>query len=1103
MRLRKVFILMVIYFIFPLILLVQSQPAAKIDSVKTDDKKSVKKDWDITAPHGPTQEIEFTTEEGTWMNLDASPDGKEIAFDLLGDIYIMSVTGGEAKLLAGGPAFEVQPRFSPDGKKISFTSDRAGGDNIWMMNRDGSKPEQITKEDFRLLNNAVWTPDGEYLIARKHFTSTRSLGAGEMWLYHISGGEGLQLTKRKNDQQDVGEPCVSPDGRYVYFSEDMSPGGSFQYNKDPNGQIYVIRRLDRETGKLRDYISGPGGAVRPQISPDGKYLAFVRRVRLKSVLYLHELATGEEWPVYDKLDKDQQETWATFGVYPNYAWTPDNQHLVIWAQGKIWKIAVASKQASPIPFTATVKQTLTEALHFPQTAFTDSFEVKMIRDPVTSPDPQGKWLVFSAVGSLWKKQMPNGKPQRVTGSSDFECYPAFSPDGQWLVYAAWQDTAFGALYKVRLDGRQTVKLTKRKGYYLTPSFSSDGQRIVYQRDSGNSMLGFAHGTDPGLYWISATGGEEHFIQEEGYAPRFNRKGDRVFFQTGGGLDKKYKSVQLDGGEERTHFNLKYVNQVVLSPDEEWVAFTELYNAYLAPFPQTGGAIDLNNSTKAVPVKRVTRHAGDYVHWSGDSKSLHWTIGPEYFTRALQNSFKFITGAPDSIAGPDSLGLKIGFKLKSDVPTGKVAFVGARLITMRGDEVIDNGVLVVEGNRITAIGKANEVNVPADAKKVEVSGRTIMPGIIDVHAHANHFFTGLMPLQSWAYYANLAYGVTTMHDPSATTETVFTLAEMVAHGKMSGPHVFSTGTILYGADGDFKAVVNNLDEARSHLRRMKAAGAFSVKSYNQPRRNQRQQILQAARELSMLVVPEGGSFFYHNLTMVMDGHTGIEHSIPVAPVYGDVRSFWGSSRTFYTPTLIVGYGGIWGENYWYQKTNVWEKTRLLHFTPRPLIDARARRRMMVPDDDFGFIQNAKTANALSGAGVKVNLGAHGQLQGLGAHWELWMLVQGGMAPLQALRAATLNGAEYIGMAKELGSLEIGKLADLIVMDKNPLENIQHTEAVLMVMKNGRLYDAETMNETGNHPRARQPFYWEHPKTSEAFVWKGAGIGFGEVQYGCMH
>ncbi len=238
----------------------------------------------------------FTTNEGTWMNLDVSPDGKTIIFDMLGDIYKLPISGGTAKVIRAGIPFEVQPKFSPDGKKISFTSDAGGGDNIWTMNADGSDAKQVTKEDFRLLNNAVWSADGNYLIARKHFSSERSLGAGEMWQYHKSGGTGIQLTKRKNDQQDVNEPFTSPDGKYLYYSEDMYPGGNFQYNKDPNDQIYVIKRYEFETGKTETITGGPGGAARPTLSREGKKLAFVKRVRTKSVLYIQDLETGEEWP---------------------------------------------------------------------------------------------------------------------------------------------------------------------------------------------------------------------------------------------------------------------------------------------------------------------------------------------------------------------------------------------------------------------------------------------------------------------------------------------------------------------------------------------------------------------------------------------------------------------------------------------------------------------------------------------------------------------------------------------------------------------------------------------------------------------------------------
>ncbi|MBS1503156.1 MAG: amidohydrolase family protein, partial [Bacteroidetes bacterium] len=426
---------------------------------------------------------------------------------------------------------------------------------------------------------------------------------------------------------------------------------------------------------------------------------------------------------------------------------------------------------------------------------------------------------------------------------------------------------------------------------------------------------------------------------------------------------------------------------------------------------------------------------------------------------------------------DTLGIDIGLKLKTDVPDGKIAFKNARIITMKGDEVIQNGTIVIDRNKIAAIGKADDVQIPADALVYDATGKTIMPGIVDVHAHLHPSPDGISPQQDWNYYANLAYGVTTAHDPSSNTEMVFSQSEMLKAGVMVGPRVYSTGTILYGADGDFKAVINSLDDARSNIRRLKDVGAFSVKSYNQPRREQRQQIIAAARELQMEVVPEGGSTFFTDMNMILDGHTGIEHNIPVVPVYKDVKALWNASKSGYTPTLIVCYGGQFGENYWYDRTDVWKNEHLLSFTPQYLVDARSRRRTTSEYGDYGHIEVSKYVKQIADGGTKVNLGSHGQLQGLGAHWELWMLAQGGMTPLQAIRCATINGASYLGMEKEIGSLEQGKLADLIVLNDNPLDDIRNSQKIKYVMVNGRLYDADSMNEIGNRLKPRLRFWWQ--------------------------
>jgi len=1061
-------------------------PLYAADKDKAKDKPS----WDVATSLPVHSTVRFTTTEGTWMNLDVAPDGKTIVFDLLGDLYLLPIEGGKARRLTSGMALDVQPRFSPSGKEIAFTSDRGGGSNLWRIGVDGKNATAISKEDFRLLNNPVWTPDGQYVIGRKHFTGLRSAGAGEQWMYHVSGGAGLQLTKQKNDQQDQGEPALSPDGRYLYFSEDVSPGPTFQYNKNPHDVIYAIRRLDRETGEVLDIVSSNGGAVRPQPSPDGKQLAFVKRVREKTVLHLLDLASGVARPLWDGLSQDQQEAWAIFGLYPNYQWLPDASALVIWAQGGLWRVDANSGAASAIAFSVDVEQPVAQPLRFTQPLPRTEFRAQMIRDVATAPD--GKQVVFHAVGQLWTRALPNGKPVRLTqDSSNFEYQPAFSRDGQNLLYTRWNDQDLVRVVERTLAGGSERVLDLPKGYYYGAKYSPDGRQIVFARSGGSGLTGSAWSTDTGIYVVPRAGGTPRRIARGGSAPQFSSDGTRVFYFTGGGISKKLMSVGLAGEEPREVFNLKYPNLVSISPDGRWVAFTELFNAYVAPLPQTGGSIELSKDTKAIPVAQVSRDAGSYLHWAADSNSLHWTVGDQYYTRELKDAFAFVDGAPKTLPALDAAkGTALGVQQPVYAPGDSVAFTGARVITMRdsanSQEVIEDGVVLVRGDSIVAVGPSSSVRVPDGTKVIDARGKTIIPGIVDAHAHVGHFGGGVIPQANWAYYANLAFGITTTHDPSATNEFVFSQSELVKAGRMVGPRIFSTGTILYGADGDFKAVINSLDDARSHLRRMQALGAFSVKSYNQPRRDQRQQVNQAARELGMLVVEEGGSTFFSNLSMVIDGATGVEHNLPIAPLYRDVIQLMAGTDVRNTPTLVVSYGGLSGERWFYARDQVWEDTKLQRFFPRETLDGQAIRRETAPDWDYYHVTVAKSVKALRDAGVRIQVGGHGQMQGLAPHWELWMLTQGGFSNFEALRAATFDGADYLGMGAELGSIEAGKRADLVVLNGNPLETIRATADTHMVMVNGRLFDTATMAEIGGQAAPAPVFHWQrHP----------AGVSYG--------
>ena len=1048
--------------------------------------------------------LELNTTSGTWMSVDVHPSGDKVIFDLLGDLYELPISGGDATRITGGLAFDSHPKYSPDGNSILFISDRSGGNNAWIIDRIKKDTLQVTKGDTFNMQSADWSPDGNYIAVVK---GTRNF---KLHLYHKEGGSGTQLID-KPDNLKISEPTFSPDGNHIWYSQRQN---SWQYNASlPQ---YQLGAYDLKDGKTATMTSRYGSAFSPTLSPDGRWLVYGSRHNDETGLIIRDLNSGDErWLAYP-VQRDEQESIAPLGVLPAMSFTPDSKSVIASFGGKLNRIYLDEPRIDKISFAVSEKVALGPQLKFDYPIEDlPTFSVTQIRDAVISPDQSQ--LAFTALNRVYLMNLENNSVRRLTTFDFTEAMPTWSPDGKQVAFVTWSDEEGGHLYSVATKPRsKPFRISSEAAIYQDPAWSNSNRIVVFkgQKQQFEDSDGpYTFRSKANLVWFEpkAMATENFIVKADGYSSaHFAQNDGRIYLNKDGSL----VSIRFDGTDEKkyvavdgiTVYGSVYTDNHLLSdqpeaPEKKPSKASTLLRApkgdyalakinndiYIVTAPKVGpDGVKINvkdPKNAAFPSRKLTTIGGEFPSWSSDGKSVFWTLGNTLFkyniveaeARDLEiDAFKKVLAEKDeenekdekTDKGPKEYTAEestVSVEVKRAIPDKTVVYTGASLIPMTDSEtIIENATVVVKGNRIVEVLNVNDTpHYSDDVIVIDLKGKYLLPGFVDTHAHLRPSW-GLHKNHVWAYAANLAYGVTTTRDPQTGTTDVLTYADMVEAGMIAGPRIYSTGPGV----GYWGYNIESLDHARQVLKQYsKYYNTKTIKMYLTGNRKHRQWIIEAAKEQKLMPTTEGGLDFKLNVTQILDGYPGHEHSFPIYPLYKDFIDFVAFSNTAYTPTLLVAYGGPWAENYYYATEPVNGDPKLNRFTPKSELDSKSRRRNAgwfmreehVFDDHAVFVKDLVEAGGLAG------VGSHGQLQGLGYHWELWSMQSGGISNFNALRIATILGAEAIGLSKDLGSIEVGKLADMVILEKNPLEDIRHTNTVKMVVKNGFVYDGESLDQ----------------------------------------
>jgi Tol biopolymer transport system component/imidazolonepropionase-like amidohydrolase len=962
--------------------------------------------------------IDVTVHEGTSMAIALSPDKTRIVIDLQGGLWVLPIGGGKATRITDEYGDARQPSWSPDGKTIAFQSYRDGMWRIWTVGVDGSNLASVTSGSFDD-REPQWSPDGSTIA----FSSDRS-GNYDVWLLNLATRDVRQLT---TDPANDYFPAWSPDGHQIAFvsTRTASPG------------VYAIS-LD---GSERLLAASSGTLGAPSWSPEGKVLfsalpaanAVAPDNQSKLVLDGQTIATGEDY-------------------FPFHAqWISANE-LIYPADGQIKRRSLGVAETKPIAFEATL--TLAPATYTRKRRDLDSTaenRVLGVMRPVIAPD--GKQMAFGALGDLWITPI-GGTPTRLTDDRFVDTDAAWSPDGTKIAFSS--DRAGGMDIWVRdLRTNADRRLTSLPDAEMAATWSPDGKWIAFV-----SNQAYEQGE---LYVVAADGGEPRKIHDRifgvGY-PSWTRDGRRVITSALQPYSSRYResmnhywAVPVDGdspeGPERSRraemiapqahqpVGKRAADGPAISPDGRLMAFVShdyLYVMPIGPDAQPTG-----------PPRQITSELTDSISWAGPDRILY----------IATDRLKLV-----SVSDGATSDVPLNLTWTRKMPAERTVVHAGRLIdgvqsTARLD--VD---LVIEKNRIVAIEPHSD-RLHA-GRVIDAADQSVMPGLIEGHGH------NLKEHGDLFGRVHLAYGVTGFRNVGGMPYDALEDKEAIESGRRVGPRVFTTGYLLDGARPYYPMASTAPTEAvvDMELARAKALDYDMFKTYVRLPDLLQKRAIEGAHRIgiptsSHEIYPAalvGGDSVEHTGATSRRGYSTKQSGMGRA--YQDVIAIIAKSGMTITPTL--GLGGfqaavradpsILDDPRWMQLQPSWTRATLA---------AAARAGRGAPRT--GPTEGQKTVLAMHKAGVRIIAGVDSPLTpyATALHFELQDYVAAGLTPFEALKTATINIATLMGAAADLGTLEVGKLADMVLVDGNPLTNIADTLRVRTVIKNGEIFAIEDL------------------------------------------